>query len=650
MKHYIKYIVGFCVLPLLFASCLNDDFLEKSPRTSFTPENTLVSYSNFKTYAWGLYNISEFDRYPYGGGDPDPNRVGYGNPDDPNIFVNDWYAGFMVNGNGNGESPWAYQNVTESGFSGNWNYEYIRRVNVMLDHIDRSQMSDKDKAHWRSVGYFFRSLRYFSMMSSFGDIVWEEHEVKSDDTEALYASRTPRDTVASRILKNLQYAETNINPDGDGANTINTKVVKALISRFGLFEGTWRKYHALNDANVYLQASLKASQDLVAAYPTLHDNYNEEFNSLDLSKISGIILYKAYIENMTQNLTRYARTASAKYELSQMAINTYLCSDGTVITKTRPNDVKDTYNQFKNRDRRLYYVVCPPYRIKAGNGLSMTVNNFTPFKVGETIATGTSKVLKVETPSDSIRLVQFIDMINKLTRNGLEEKPLPIANWSDSQVKSMPHFKDYNEGQGFLSSYSGYMNWKLYNRHGSPTVFGVNTEDAPIFRMAEVLVNYAEAAYELGQFNQSVADATINKLRTRAGVSPMNVSQITSDFDPDRDQTVNPVLWEIRRERRIELMADGFAFDDIRRWKVAPFYVNKRQLGMWVDNADYGNKLVIYPEKSAAASANKVGNIAYPVNEPKGWLDHYYLYPLPMDELVKNKNLKQNPGYKSPTS
>ena len=38
-------------------------------------------------------------------------------------------------------------------------YSFIRRVNLMLDHIDGSQMTEAEKAHWRSVGYFFRSYR-----------------------------------------------------------------------------------------------------------------------------------------------------------------------------------------------------------------------------------------------------------------------------------------------------------------------------------------------------------------------------------------------------------------------------------------------------------------------------------------------------------
>ena len=87
----------------------------------------------------------------------------------------------------------------------------------------------------------------------------------------------------------------------------------------------------------------------------------------------------------------------------------------------------------------------------------------------------------------------------------------------------------------------------------------VNTCDKPLFYIEEVLLNYAEAMFENGLFTQQVADATINKLRKRAGVADMKISRkIGTDFDPQRDMTVDPVLWEIRRERMVELMGEAF--------------------------------------------------------------------------------------------
>lgn len=91
--------------------------------------------------------------------------------------------------------------------------------------------------------------------------------------------------------------------------------------------------------------------------------------------------------------------------------------------------------------------------------------------------------------------------------------------------------------------------------------------DKPIFKVEEAILNYAEAACELGQFDQAAADISINRLRKRAGVADMEVAKIDASFDPNRDKgnnphwsgempdyEVEPLLWEIRRERIVELM------------------------------------------------------------------------------------------------
>lgn len=112
-----------------------------------------------------------------------------------------------------------------------------------------------------------------------------------------------------------------------------------------------------------------------------------------------------------------------------------------------------------------------------------------------------------------------------------------------------------------------------------------STVDYPLFRMGEILVNYAEAAYELGEFSQNIADATINRLRKRANLPDMIVAEITDSFDPARDQSVPAILWEIRRERRVELMGDGFRFRDLKRWKKENISINSL--------LEYGQKIVI---------------------------------------------------------
>lgn len=113
----------------------------------------------------------------------------------------------MINAQTGGESDYAYQLKSVPSTSSSWNFSYIRNVNIMLQNIDKSSMNDTEKRHWRSVGYFFRALRYFDMIVAYGDVPWIDKVLSDTDLEALQAPRTPRAQVAQNMLEDLKYAE-----------------------------------------------------------------------------------------------------------------------------------------------------------------------------------------------------------------------------------------------------------------------------------------------------------------------------------------------------------------------------------------------------------------------------------------------------------
>src|SRR5690606_14444477 len=133
-------------------------------------------------------------------------------------------------------------------------------------------------------------------------------------------------------------------------------------------------------------------------------------------------------------------------------------------------------------------------------------------------------------------------------------------------------------------------------------VGSLNITDAPVIRLGEVLLNYAEAAAELGTISQDDLDKSINQLRNRANVSMPNLQSLGGQpaangvvyDDPKRDPSVSPMLWEIRRERRVELMMDGFRLDDLRRWKKLEYTDTQKNVdvnrGAWIDKeTDFPN-------------------------------------------------------------
>lgn len=287
MKKRITYLVS--VFLVLFTGC-NNDYLEYLPKTDLTEETAFVTYDNFRTYSWGLYSIFENEvmrQYIKPGATVNT------------IVEGDVYANYLYNSNSTNtqHNNWQWNNITSTmNTDDSWNFDYIRRVNIMLRNIDKSSMKEEDKKHWRSVGLFFRSYRYYDLLARYGDVPWLEDVVSDEDEALLYGPRSSRDEVAENILRDLQYAEENIKENGEGvkSNTINRGCVQALMSRFCLFEGTWRKYHKLKNSEIYLSECERVSKLLLDVYPTIASNYVDLWTSDDLSSFPGVILYKQF--------------------------------------------------------------------------------------------------------------------------------------------------------------------------------------------------------------------------------------------------------------------------------------------------------------------------------------------------------------------
>ncbi|WP_428741743.1 RagB/SusD family nutrient uptake outer membrane protein [Tenacibaculum sp.] len=582
---------------LLFASCIKET-LDTEPKLSFSETNVFANFASTQTYALGFYSV--FEGY-------DKHRE---------TFNSEFNGDLLFDNAAIQGSDWIWGRITVPATSGLWNFSTIRRVNLMLENIEKSGMSEIEINHWRSVGYFFRALDYHEKLLTYGDVPWIDTVVSDTDEAILYASRTPRSEVAAHVLEDLLYAEEHILEPGTNGipeNRIGKDAVRVLLSRFGLYEGTWRKYHGLGGEDTYLRASANAAEQLIDSHPNLHPNYDELFNSEDLSSIPGIILYKQYEVGILQHdLTFYFRSPSATvgWDLTKSAMNLYLMQDGqTRYTSPLFDGELNPYDEFRNRDYRLYYTVTPPYRVDLVSG-------------------DTRAFEYTGNPQDR----EYMDLMASISDE--THKLLPERNRTGQVLHTAPHFYSYNEGNGNMVTKTGYRLWKYYNRDND---IRQHTTDAPIFRMGEILVNYAEAKWELGEFDQSVADLTINKLRARGHVADMVVANIDAGFDPSRDATVDPVLWEIRRERAVELMCENFRFNDLRRWKKMDAYAGKEKLGMYIVSSDYDDKI---PIQNGATE----GYISY-FGTPPVFPDYYYLYPIPSDQIVLNPNIEQNPGW-----
>ncbi|WP_291101204.1 MULTISPECIES: RagB/SusD family nutrient uptake outer membrane protein [unclassified Flavobacterium] len=134
-------------------------------------------------------------------------------------------------------------------------------------------------------------------------------------------------------------------------------------------------------------------------------------------------------------------------------------------------------------------------------------------------------------------------------------------------------------------------------------------------RYAEILLNYAEACLGLGQ--EVEAKQYMNLIRSRAGMPNVPVGE-----------TGQTLVNRYRNERRIELSYELQRYFDIRRWMIAPTAIANAQ-----------GVSIVHPFGSA--------NTTYSVIEVRNraWINKSYLLPIMQEEMNRNKNLIQNPGY-----
>lgn len=208
--------------------------------------------------------------------------------------------------------------------------------------------------------------------------------------------------------------------------------------------------------------------------------------------------------------------------------------------------------------------------------------------------------------------------------------------------------------------------------------YQASTSDLPLFRAAEVLLNYAEAKAELGTLTQDDIELSINPLRERADVADLSLTEANAHPDPYLASAETGyanvtgdnkgVILEIRRERTVELLMENLRYWDIMRWKEGKRF-EKPFTGLYFPgtgsydlNSDGVDDVCIWSGSKPSTSAATVyelnkdiflsegdrGNIIVHTDYVRTWNEERdYLYPIPTDDRVLTQGaITQNPGWK----
>ena len=491
--------------------------------------------------------------------------------------------------------------------AGTWNWNMLRQINFFLSRSHQCE-DNAVREKYEAVARFFRAYFYFEKVKRYGDVAWVDEPIDAND-KTLYRGRDPRAMVMEHVLDDIDFAIENL-PSGKDVYRVTKWTALALKSRIFLFEGTFRKYHGLQGWEDCLKESAAASLKFInesgyGIYKSGTTPYQNLFTLADSDR-SEVILTRAYKQSISlvhDANGAFTSTTSSRNGLAKDVVDMYLMSDGSRFTDKPRYDAMDFYDEMQNRDPRLAQTIRTPGYTRIGDTEILAPN-----------------MAAVTTGYQPIKFV-------------CEKK------------------------------YDSYQ---------------TSENDMPVFRAAEVYLNYAEAKAELDQLSQGDLDMSVNKIRARVSMPAINMDQANAEPDPYLlDKTTGypnvtksantGVILEIRRERTVELILEGFRYWDIMRWKEGkrferPFY-GMRLDGVGEYDLDRNGTVdfIVY-EGDAPATAQGVvykslselnlssgtegnivlhGDIKRSFDESKD-----YLYPIPTEDIVLTQGVvKQNPGW-----
>lgn len=575
-KNILKYIcAGFVVCGM--ASCLNLD-----PKDSLGDNLVWNKADNFQLFANQFYGWTR----DLGSGTDYQNGVSDGVHSD---FRSDLLCANSLNtySQGTNAIPEKDGNFTSI-------YKRIYYTNLLLSHTpdiggDAAVATPAGEAYW------FRAYLHFELVQIYGDAQLLTEPLDIDNGQ-LYGSRNDRGEVIDQCINDLRKAAELLPETPAEEGRLCKDAAYAMISRVALYEGTWQKFHKNNAtrATQLLTISKDAAKQVIdnkhyslfysdglvnSGINSINQSYRYMFmledlqcNPAGLQKKDNTEYIFAKRHRDTDKMTlnvTHAMLGNAAYVTRKMA-NMYLCTDGLPVSKSPLfKGYTGATDEFQNRDARM---------------------DNTMLWHGEPNWNNDSK-WRTSWNND--------DLTNCLTANARSNSGYQTQKWAvECEVA------DYYESM-----------------------------DYPVIRYAEVLLNYAEAVYEIGEnISDNDLDISLNLVRRR--VNP-TMPKLSNGFVAANGLDMRE---EIRRERTVELFLEGFRIDDLKRWKTAETEMPQNLLGVKITGTWY--------ESNWAAQArplNADGCII--MYDGRSWAQKNYLYPLPQDQRQLNPNLSQNPGW-----
>ncbi|MDL2208217.1 RagB/SusD family nutrient uptake outer membrane protein [Parabacteroides sp. OttesenSCG-928-O15] len=546
-----------------------------------------------------------------------------------------------------------------------WNqfYSWLRQVNQLIAKADEYS-NPSEIAGPVGQAYFFRAWNHFMLLKRFGGVPIA-NAVTDTDSEIVWGPRASRYEVTKQIIDDLdvaiaKLANTTVNlTNNDGHVTL--EAAKAFKARVCLFAGTWDKYvgtktdgdgtstgagsskpsgypsptefftmaknlskEVIDCGEFELWTGVESVDGTSVANPEMyaHTSYyylfnleGGESNPVGLSKSSNKEAVYRSVFDASNRRGNMNLTHSWPAGMTRKLADMYLCTDGLPVHLSPLFKGYTEMNaELENRDYRLTACVTKTMDYAWGWGMY-----------------GTGAQYGVD-----------------------------IYSLAAGTYQAIPDMRNGGGGMGGR---------KFRSESASVTAAGMESADYMQIRFAEVLLIYAEATCELGegQISDSDLDYSINKVRARGGVAPLNAALIAKAKSLGGELTF---LGEIRRERATELYGEGHRLSDLCRWGIAEAELGGQpRCGAYVSyegKASYLQSMInpiddkpVYEANSyvgkittaeikytyAGLTPVKPGAVIIEQANNRLFSQKNYLQPIPTDQITLNPNLTQNPGW-----
>lgn len=440
-----------------------------------------------------------------------------------------------------------------------WGYAYarIRDINEFFQQIESSDFEDKIKNRLKGEMKFIRAYLYSELLWRYGDVPLITQVFALDD-DYTTVKKESYDKVVDFIVNELDEAAVLLSQSEIKKGRATPDATVALKSRVLLYAASPLN-NPSNDLTKWEKAA-EAAEALIDKYTLYHD-----YKNLFLEDNNEIIFGRYFTKSINHNINGLSGANSLyggghnhpaenivmDYEMINGELPYSLDASNNIIAN--PGSGYDPKNPYLNRDPRFYASILYDGCIFQDHEI-------------ETFDGGTdsplSSVLPWNATMTGYYLYKFID-------------PSKSVNLRTDDLST------------------------------NPWIF---------FRYGEILLNYAEAKFELG--DEDAARKSINLIRARVNMPPVNSSGVD-------------LRNKIRHERRIELAFEGHRFFDVRRWKILEEVSTKQILGMQIRKAQNGDKS--YDIKVVA---------------PVAYYEQHLKLPIPRTEIDKSGGaLIQNTGY-----